>query len=96
MPTKIINFKKSLLCSLIIGIAITAVVVFGGGAGSTPPDLSGTYICDSYIFDIGALTSRTDGTVDLTMDDEYTGTYKKVEKNIPLKSQVEKTPFLKF
>ncbi len=48
-----------------------------GGGGSDLPDLSGTYNCDSLRFDIGELTFSSDGTVDLSMDWEYTGTYKK-------------------
>jgi hypothetical protein len=70
--------KKKSIVVVILLFALSVTLLAGcGGGSSNLPDLSGTYSCSDYGFDIGALTFRADGTVDLSMDWEYTGTYKK-------------------
>ena len=65
----------------VIAVAMLLVVVaslLASCAGSSNlPDLNGYYHYDSYDFDIGALEFYPDGTVDLSMDWEYTGKWKK-------------------
>ena len=69
--------KKSIASLTLLACMVTALLAGCGSGSSSLPDLSGTYVGDSRNFDIGALTFYSDGTVDLSMDWEYTGTYKK-------------------
>jgi len=69
---------KIKLTVIAILISLIAPILAGcGGSNSNLADLSGTYVCDTISFDIGTLVFDTDGTVDLSMDWEYTGSYKK-------------------
>jgi len=84
---KPIRIKKTLLYSLLIGVVLVLVGMLVsnsvgktgsvGGSSSLPSNFTGTYTGSPYTFGIGALTFYDDGTVDITMDQEYTGTYKK-------------------
>jgi len=68
--------KQIIFTTFAIFLALATLVACDGGSSSLP-DLSGTYACNDYGFPIGSLTFWADGTVDLSMDWEYTGTYKK-------------------
>ena len=69
---------KMRLTAAMLLICLCACGITGcGGSNSSLPDLSGTYVCDTISFDIGALTFSAGGKVDLSMDWEYIGTYKK-------------------
>ena len=68
---------KSIIMVVLLICLTTELLAGCGGGSSNLPDLSGTYSCSEFTFDIGALTFNTNGTVDLSMDNEYTGTYKK-------------------
>lgn len=64
--------------AVILALCLGATLFAGcGGGSSNLPDLSGTYVCNSLSFDIGQLAFSADGKVELSMDWEYTGTYKK-------------------
>ena len=68
--------KKAIILLVLIGVIIT-LIPGCSDQGSGSPDLSGTFVCETMLFDIQSLSFNTSGKVDLSMDWEYTGTYKK-------------------
>ncbi|MDR1328437.1 MAG: hypothetical protein LBK23_02420 [Oscillospiraceae bacterium] len=76
--------KKKIIATILVICLAAALLTACGGGGGDLPDLSGTYECSDYGFDISALTFSSDGTVGLSMDWEYNGTYKKSGKQYVL------------
>lgn len=70
------------IISLAFVLTLTAVMVLtltacGGNGDSNLPDLSGTYTCSDLMFAASEVTFNDDGTLQITMDHYYSGTYKK-------------------